>query len=92
MTTTRNHYQWNGVYEHYLRTAFRSHDALVLDEDDLTIIAQEFISGLKLDTGSISLPKPLLSSTLAASFSALVASKPWPPKHKPKHKRLQSRR
>ncbi|WP_230459924.1 hypothetical protein, partial [Sansalvadorimonas verongulae] len=44
-------YSQRDPYAHYIRTAFRSHDALVLDEDDSTTIAQEFINGLKLDTG-----------------------------------------
>ncbi|MTI12447.1 hypothetical protein E1189_05290 [Sansalvadorimonas verongulae] len=47
--------QWD-IYGHYLRTAFRSHNALVLDDDDLTTIAQEFVNGLELDTGSITEP------------------------------------
>ncbi|WP_230460061.1 hypothetical protein, partial [Sansalvadorimonas verongulae] len=50
MTEVRSYYKWD-IYGHYLRTAFRSHGALVLDRAGLTTIAQEFINGLKLDTG-----------------------------------------
>ncbi|MTI11935.1 hypothetical protein E1189_02495 [Sansalvadorimonas verongulae] len=50
MTEVINHFQWDGAYEHYLRTVLRSHGALVLDKNDLTVIAQEFINRLKLDT------------------------------------------
>ncbi|WP_230459835.1 hypothetical protein, partial [Sansalvadorimonas verongulae] len=49
MTEITDHCPWD-TYDRYLRTAFRLHDALVLDADDLTAIAQEFINGLKLDT------------------------------------------
>ncbi|WP_230459972.1 hypothetical protein, partial [Sansalvadorimonas verongulae] len=52
MTEIRRRYKWD-IYGHYLRTAFRSHGALILDNNDLTIIAQEFINGLKLDTGEL---------------------------------------
>ncbi|WP_230460316.1 hypothetical protein, partial [Sansalvadorimonas verongulae] len=53
MTKVTSHFLWDGAYEHYLRTAFRSHDALVLDEDDSTTIAQEFINGLTLETHTL---------------------------------------
>ncbi|WP_230459994.1 hypothetical protein, partial [Sansalvadorimonas verongulae] len=53
MTKVTSQYPW-GTHKGYIRAAFRSHDALVLDNNDLTAIAQEFINGLKLDTDSIS--------------------------------------
>ncbi|WP_230459961.1 hypothetical protein, partial [Sansalvadorimonas verongulae] len=55
MKKVTSYYDWD-IYGYYLRTAFQSHNALVLGEDDSTTIAQEFINGLKLDISSISVP------------------------------------